>query len=68
MKVWMDIGRLRGNIARPMDDKAMAWLREHFPVEMASASSRYYGGALVIETSELEAFQNKFLDAGGQLV
>ena len=23
MKVWMDIGRLRDNIARPMDDKAI---------------------------------------------
>lgn len=64
MKIWMCPRFGIYVIAQPQDDKARDWMRTTYPVE----TSQYFGHGLAIWEKDVESFENKFIDAGGQLI
>lgn len=63
MKIWINDSKNGSYAAQAVDDKALEWMKANTPIQ-----ARFYGNALVVPQAEVESFENKFVDAGGQLI
>jgi hypothetical protein len=63
VKIWIEV-HAHFVCATPMDDQARQWMRAQCPVERY----QYHGDALAVPTPDVELFENKFIDDGGQLI